>query len=137
MFNIQFCSFLSYLTFILLYFICCHIDCFGTSRGTEIFMSKIKSSLFNFFLKLKHKIFKMMPCQCRKFIHSFIHSFIFYLKVIVTSILHRLFLLAPTLPLNYPYIVTFHLVSGDLQGGNNRNKLLKMQCSIYSFIRPF
>ena len=45
--------------------------------------------------------------------------------MIVTSILHRLFLLAPTLPLNYPYIVTFHLVSGDLQGGNNRNKLLK------------
>ena len=79
----------------------------------------------------------MMPCYSRKFIHSFIHSFIFYLKVIVTSILHRLFLLAPTLPLNYPYIVTFHLVSGDLQGGNNRNKLLKMQCSIYSFIRPF
>ena len=32
-------SFLSYLTFILLSFICYYIDCFGT----EIFMSKIKS----------------------------------------------------------------------------------------------
>ena len=99
-------------------------------------MLKIKSSLFNFFSEIKTQNFRDDALLVQE-IHSFIHSFIFYLKVIVTSILHRLFLLAPTLPLNYPYIVTFHLVSGDLQGGNNRNKLLKMQCSIYSFIRPF
>ena len=41
------------------------------------------------------------------------------------SIPHRQFLLAPTLPLNYPYIGTFHLVSGDLRGGNDKNILLK------------
>ena len=41
------------------------------------------------------------------------------------SIPHRQFLLAPTLPLNYPNIVTFHLVSGDLRGGNDKNILLK------------
>ena len=39
-FNVQYIVVVpfSYLTFILLYFICCYIDCFGT----EIFMSKIK-----------------------------------------------------------------------------------------------
>ena len=38
-------------------------------------------------------------------------------SLILASIRHRLFLLAPTLSLNYPDIVTFHLVSGDLWGG--------------------
>ena len=31
----------------------------------------------------------------------------------------------PTLPLKYPNIVTFNLVSSDLQGGNDKNILLK------------
>ena len=31
----------------------------------------------------------------------------------------------PTLPLKYPNIATFHLVSSDLQGGNDKNILLK------------
>ena len=42
--------------------------------------------------------------------------------MILDSISHRLFLLAPILPLNYPYTVTFDLVSGDLRGGNNNKK---------------
>ena len=35
------------------------------------------------------------------------------------------FSLPPTYPSTTPYIVTFHLVSGDLRGGNDKNKLLK------------
>ena len=31
----------------------------------------------------------------------------------------------PQLPATTPYIVTFHLVSGDLRGGNDKKKLLK------------
>ena len=59
----------------------------------------------------------------------FIHS-LFIKWVILASVSHRQFLLAPNLPLNYPQlpltdIVTFHLVSGDLRGGNDKNKLLK------------
>ena len=41
--------------------------------------------------------------------HSLIHSFFYY-----------------------SYIVSFHLISSHLQGDNNKNKLLKMQCIIYS-----
>ena len=37
----------------------------------------------------------------------------------------RQFLLAPNHPSTTPYIVPFHLVSGDLLGGNDKNKLLK------------
>ena len=45
---------------------------------------------------------------------------------------------SPTLPLNSgPYIVTFHLVSGDLSGGHNKNKLLKNAISLYFFFPPF
>ena len=37
--------------------------------------------------------------------------------MILASITHSLLLLAPILTPNYPYIVTFHLVSG----GNDKN----------------
>ena len=56
----------------------------------------------------------MMPCYVQES-HSLIHSFFYY-----------------------SYIVSFHLISSHLQGDNNKNKLLKMQCSIYSlFFLPF
>ena len=38
---------------------------------------------------------------------------------------HKLFLLPLTYPSTTPYIVTFHLVSGDLWGGSDKIKLLK------------
>ena len=50
--------------------------------------------------------------------------------MILASISHRLFLLAPTLPLNYPDIVTFDLVSGDLRGGNNKKKKTHEKCNV-------
>ena len=53
---------------------------------------------------------------------SFIH-FIFN-KWFYPVSLTDYFLLAPILPLNYPYTVTFDLVSGDLRGGNNKKKKL-------------
>ena len=58
------------------------------------------------------------------FIHSFIHSW-FIKKVFLASIPHRLFLLAPNLPVNYPLHCNFSLISGDLRGGSDKNKLLK------------
>ena len=43
----------------------------------------------------------------------------------LASIPHRLFLLAPTYPSPTPYIVTFHLVSGDAPGRQRKNETLK------------
>ena len=45
------------------------------------------------------------------------------------SIPHRQFLLAPTLPLNYPYIGTFHLVSGISGVATIKIYSWKTQCS--------
>ena len=51
-------------------------------------------------------------------------------------------LLAPTLPLNcthcnYPDIVTFHLFSGDLRGGNDKSIPLKKAMWRILFFLPF
>ena len=42
--------------------------------------------------------------------------------MILASGPHRLFLVAPIPPLNYPYIAAIHLVSGDLWGCNDKKK---------------
>ena len=54
--------------------------------------------------------------------------------MILAGIPHRLFLLAPILPLNYPYIVTFHLVSSDLRGGNDKKKTDEKRNVAYTLV---
>ena len=50
--------------------------------------------------------------------------------MILASISHRLFLLAPILALNYPYTVTFDLVASDLRGGNYKKKRTHEKCNV-------
>ena len=56
--------------------------------------------------------------------------------ILASSIPHRLFPLAPILPLDYPYIVTFHLVSGDLRGGNDKKKTHEKRNIAYTLFIP-
>ena len=81
-----------------------------------------------FFLKLKCKMFKMMPCWYRKFVHSFT----LYLTSDFSQYLSQTISPCPILPLNYPYTVTFDLVSGDLRGGNNKKKTLEKRNVAYT-----
>ena len=55
--------------------------------------------------------------------NSCIH--LFFLIIDLSRYSSQIISPCPTVPLNYPNIVTFHLVSGDLLDGNDKNILLK------------
>ena len=78
--------------------------------------------LFIYFSEIKTQNFQDDDLLGQK-IHAFIHFFNNWSKPV--SFKDNFSLPPPYPSINYPNIVTFHLVSGDLRGGNDKNILFR------------